>query len=223
MTLHAADVIALLDHLGWTDVRFVGLVGMGACIAQEVAIARSDLVRSMVNMGAWASVDTFLYDQLTLFAEIHRDAGFWAFQKLVTVMSFLPEYYNANKDKLLGTLGWLERTKRQLRRACALCRRLFDTRHARPVGSDQGAVADHSCGPGCRHQSTQHTAAGTRHSQRRRGAHGRRCSCRRRARAKEPFLRHFARLLGATLMSTGAPVDRVLVGVVVVKFKLSAT
>ena len=109
MTLHAADVIALLDHLGWTDVRFVGLVGMGACIAQEVAIARSDLVRSMVNMGAWASVDTFLYDQLTLFAEIHRDAGFWAFQKLVTVMSFLPEYYNANKDKLLGPSGgWKE-------------------------------------------------------------------------------------------------------------------
>ena len=51
MALHAADVIGLLDHLGWTNVHFVGLVGMGACISQEVAIARPDLVRSMVNMG----------------------------------------------------------------------------------------------------------------------------------------------------------------------------
>ncbi len=109
MSLHANDVIALLDHLEWTDVRFVGLVGMGACIAQEVAITRPDLVRCMVNMGAWASVDPFLHDQLVLFSEIHRDAGFYAFQKLVTVMSFLPDYYNANKDKLLGPEGgWKE-------------------------------------------------------------------------------------------------------------------
>ena len=50
MALHAADVIGLLDHLGWSRVHFVGLVGMGACIAQEVALVRPDLVRSMVNM-----------------------------------------------------------------------------------------------------------------------------------------------------------------------------
>jgi pimeloyl-ACP methyl ester carboxylesterase len=109
MALHAGDVIGLLDHLGWSRVHFVGLVGMGACIAQEVAIARPDLVRSMVNMGAWASVDPFLRGQLEMFRDIHRDSGFLAFQKHVCLMSFLPDYYNANLDRLLGPQGpWRE-------------------------------------------------------------------------------------------------------------------
>jgi pimeloyl-ACP methyl ester carboxylesterase len=109
MALHAADVIGLLDHLGWRGVHFVGLVGMGACIAQEVAIRRPDLVRSMVNMGAWARCDAFLHDQLEVFRDIHRDSGFLAFQKHVCVMSFRPDYYNANRDRLLGPAGpWSE-------------------------------------------------------------------------------------------------------------------
>jgi pimeloyl-ACP methyl ester carboxylesterase len=109
MGLHAADVIALLDHLGWRSVHFIGLVGMGACIGQEVAIRRPDLVRSLVNMGAWARADAFLADQLALFRDIHRGCGFAAFQKHVCVMSFLPEFYNANRERLLGPQGpWRE-------------------------------------------------------------------------------------------------------------------
>ncbi len=109
MALHATDVMDLLDHLRWSRVHFVGLVGMGACIAQEVAIRRPDLVRSMVNMGAWASVDPFLHGQLELFRDIHRDSGFLTFQKHVCLMSFLPDFYNENRGKLLGLDGpWSE-------------------------------------------------------------------------------------------------------------------
>ncbi len=109
MDLHAQDVIALLDHLGWSRVHFIGLVGIGACISQQVAIERPDLVRSMVNMGAWARCDDFLRDQLELFGTIHRDSGFEVFQRFVTVMSFKPDYYNDNKHKLLGPEGgWKE-------------------------------------------------------------------------------------------------------------------
>lgn len=109
MNLYAADVIGLLDHLGWKNVHFIGLVGMGACIGQEVAIQRPDLVRSMVNMGAWVKADTFLAHQLEIFRDIHRDSGFFQFQKHVCVMSFLPEYYNANVERLLGPQGpWSE-------------------------------------------------------------------------------------------------------------------
>lgn len=109
MALYANDVIELLDHLGWSNVHFVGLVGMGACISQLVAIERPDLVRSMVNMGSWAHCDDFLADQLSLFRDVHRDSGFLVFQQFVTVMSFLPDYYNDNKDKLLGPQGgWKE-------------------------------------------------------------------------------------------------------------------
>jgi pimeloyl-ACP methyl ester carboxylesterase len=109
MALHAADVIDLLDRLAWRNVHFIGLVGMGACIGQEVAIRRPDLVRSMVNMGAWARADAFLAGQLEVFRDVHRDSGFLAFQKHVCLMSFLPEFYNANRERLLGPAGpWNE-------------------------------------------------------------------------------------------------------------------
>ena len=109
MELHANDAIGLLDHLGLDNVHLIGLVGMGACICQEIAIRRPDLARSMVNMGAWCEVDDFLRDQLEMFRWIHRDAGFFAFQKAVTLLSFTPDYYNANKSRLLGPSGgWKE-------------------------------------------------------------------------------------------------------------------
>jgi 3-oxoadipate enol-lactonase len=109
MALHAADAIGLLDHLGLKNVHLVGLVGMGACVCQEIAIRRPDLARSMLNTGAWCKVDDFLRDQLEMFRWLHRDAGFFPFQKAVTLMSFTPEYYIENRAKLLGpTGGWKE-------------------------------------------------------------------------------------------------------------------
>lgn len=109
IALHAADAIGLLEHLKFTRVHLVGLVGIGACICQEIAIARQDLARSMVNMGAWCYVDDFLRDQLEMFRWLHRDVGFTAFQKAVTLLSFDPAFYNANKGRLLGPQGgWKE-------------------------------------------------------------------------------------------------------------------
>ena len=109
MALHANDAIGLLDHLQLKNVHLVGLVGMGACIAQEMAMRRPDLARSMLNTGAWCEVDDFLRDQLEMFRWLHRDAGFFAFQKAVTLLSFTAEYYNQNRDKLLGPQGgWKE-------------------------------------------------------------------------------------------------------------------
>lgn len=124
IALHAGDVIGLLDHLGWRNVRFVGLVGMGACIGQEVALRRPDLVRCMVNMGCWVKMDPLLQDQLEMFVTTHRDAGFFEFQKLVCMLSFTPEFYNANRSRLLGPQGpWHElngnlRTHERLVSAC---------------------------------------------------------------------------------------------------------
>ncbi len=109
MALHADDAIGLLDHLGLRNVHLVGLVGIGACVCQEIAMRRPDLARSMLNMGAWCEVDDFLRDQLEMFRWLHRDLGFYAFQKAVTLLSFAPDYYNANKDRLLGPQGgWKE-------------------------------------------------------------------------------------------------------------------
>ncbi len=107
--LYAQDAEALLDHLGWKDVRIIGLVGIGACIGAQMAVDRPDLVRSLVMMGCWAYCDDFLRDQLLFFRDTHRDAGFFAFQKAVTLFSFKPEFYNDNSHRLLGPEGgWKE-------------------------------------------------------------------------------------------------------------------
>jgi pimeloyl-ACP methyl ester carboxylesterase len=109
MKLYSDDACGLLDHLGMTNAHVIGLVGMGACIGQEMAIGRPDLVRSLTNMGAWCSVDTYLHDQLDFMRTVHRDLGFLAFQQLVTIQSFDPVFYNANRDRLLGPdKGWAD-------------------------------------------------------------------------------------------------------------------
>ncbi len=109
MRLYADDLIGLLDSLGWRDVHLIGLVGMGCGVAQEIALNRPDLVRSMVNMGAWAFCDDYLRDQLNLFRTVHKDSGFYTFQEFVCICSFLPEFYNQNRHRLLGPGGeWPE-------------------------------------------------------------------------------------------------------------------
>ena len=104
-TLHADDIIGLLDHLGMQDVYFVGLVGIGACIGQWVALKRPDLVKCMVNMGCWVYSDDCMRDQLNALGTMHEKAGFHAFQELVAVYSFKPDYYIRNRSKLLGSGG----------------------------------------------------------------------------------------------------------------------
>lgn len=103
--MYAEDAAGLLAHLEIPRAHVIGLIGLGACVAQEMAIAQPGLVRSMVNTGAWLKPDRFLADQLELFRVVHRDMGFLPFQHAVTVLSFEPEYYNRNIDRLLGVDG----------------------------------------------------------------------------------------------------------------------
>ncbi len=109
--MYADDGIQLLEHLGFkSNAHLIGLVGMGACISQVIALKRPDMVKSMMNMGAWCeTTDAFFHEQMELFRVIHRDAGWATFQRLVCVMSFREDFYNANQQKLLGPNGpWRE-------------------------------------------------------------------------------------------------------------------
>lgn len=103
--MFADDAMAILDREGLGRVHLLGMVGIGACIAQEIALRRPDLARSLVNTGAWARVDALLAEQLTLFLDVHRHGGFLMFQRLVSAMSFEPAYYNTNVHRLLGYDG----------------------------------------------------------------------------------------------------------------------
>lgn len=107
--LYADDVIALLHHLKIERAHFLGLIGIGACIGQVVALKRPDLVRSLVNTGCWAQVDDFFRAQMLQWQQVHHNIGFDAFQQMVVQQAFPAEFYNAKKDRLLGSQGgWSE-------------------------------------------------------------------------------------------------------------------
>lgn len=105
MALYADDLAALCDHLGWEQVHVLGMVGMGACIGQELAIGRPDLVRSLAMTGTWAAPDPVFRDQIEGLRRAHLEAGFEVFQLLCASFSFTPEFYARARERIIGPDG----------------------------------------------------------------------------------------------------------------------
>lgn len=105
MRLYADDIVGLIDHLGYDKFHMLGMVGMGACIGQEIAINYPNKIRSLVNMGCWAYADEHFKGQMEMFTTLHGEVGFYAFQLSVVLHSFTPEYFNEKKNLLLGPHG----------------------------------------------------------------------------------------------------------------------
>jgi pimeloyl-ACP methyl ester carboxylesterase len=103
--LYARDVLALLDHLSIESAHFLGIVGIGACIGQELALIAPRRVRSLVNSGTWARADDHFRAKLKLWLELHEQLGFEAFQRCVVLSAFDAAFFNRYQDKLLGPNG----------------------------------------------------------------------------------------------------------------------
>jgi pimeloyl-ACP methyl ester carboxylesterase len=120
----AEDAGAVLDDVGGPAAHVVGIVGMGGCIAQELAIQRPELVRSLFLSGTWARVDAAFADLMLAFLDAHRDSGFAAFQRLCAATAFDPDFYAEHRDRILGPTGaWSDlnghlRTHQRLTEAC---------------------------------------------------------------------------------------------------------
>jgi pimeloyl-ACP methyl ester carboxylesterase len=105
MSRLADDAAAVLDAVDAGATHVVGIVGMGGCIAQELAIRRPELVRSLFLSGTWARVDATFADLMAAFLDAHRDSGFAAFQRLCAATAFDPDFYSHNRDRILGPTG----------------------------------------------------------------------------------------------------------------------
>lgn len=101
----AAIAVDLLDEVGMGPVEILGIMGMGGCVAQWIAIERPDLVTSMVQSGCWAHVDAHFADALQLLADTMRLGGFAHYQLYAGSMSFTAEFWQANRDRILGPEG----------------------------------------------------------------------------------------------------------------------
>lgn len=107
--LYAADAAALLEHLGIERVHMVGIVGIGSCLGQELAIRYPERVRSLFMSGTWGRADDYFRAQLELWRRMHREMGFAAFQQEIVLASYDPEFYVRYEDRLLGPSGgWSE-------------------------------------------------------------------------------------------------------------------
>jgi pimeloyl-ACP methyl ester carboxylesterase len=80
ITDFAADTAALMDALGLQRAHVVGS-SMGGAIAQELALAHPDRIRSLVLNGTWCRGDRFLH-------EVFRN-WMWSAQKAESIRDFL--------------------------------------------------------------------------------------------------------------------------------------
>src|SRR6478752_5695716 len=103
---HARVAAAVLDDaaLG-TPVHVVGIVGMGACVAQWLAIDRPDLVRSLAVSGGWARSDRVFTDQMEALRDVFLTDGFLAYQRLSALWCFDADFYATHADRILGPDG----------------------------------------------------------------------------------------------------------------------
>lgn len=99
----AADTIALMDALGLERPHVVGS-SMGGAIAQELALAHPDRVRSLVLNGTWCRGDRFLHEifRSWIWAATRADS-IRDFLVAVNLWCFAPRIWND------GTMdGWLD-------------------------------------------------------------------------------------------------------------------
>ena len=107
---HARVAAAVIEDSGLAPagspgVHVVGIVGMGACVAQWLAIERPELVRSVAVSGGWARSDRMFTDQMEALRDAFVTDGFLAFQRLSALWCFDPEFYLRHADRVLGPDG----------------------------------------------------------------------------------------------------------------------
>ena len=103
---HARVAAAVLDEVDFgAPSHVVGIVGMGACVAQWLAIDRPDLFRSVAVSGGWARSDRVFTDQMNALRDVFLSEGFLAYQRLSALWCFDPDFYLKHVDRILGPDG----------------------------------------------------------------------------------------------------------------------
>lgn len=96
----ADDAAGLMDALGIPQARVAG-ISMGSAIAQELALAYPDKVRSLVLISSWARCDQYTRTVFEHFKRVRRTVSPADFVQLLQLWIFTPPYFEAHQADLL--------------------------------------------------------------------------------------------------------------------------
>lgn len=95
----AADAAELLDALGTGPAHVAGL-SLGSCVAQELALSRPDLVRSLGLHGTWAHSDAWFLLMVESMEIALRSGGLPAFFRSAVTWVLSPDFHAAHPEAL---------------------------------------------------------------------------------------------------------------------------
>ncbi|MEM7244323.1 MAG: alpha/beta fold hydrolase [Acidobacteriota bacterium] len=95
----AADAAALLDHLGCGPAHVHGL-SLGSCVAQELALARPELVRSLGLHGTWDRSDEWFLHMVESMELALNNGGLSTFIRSATMWILSPDFHEHQTELL---------------------------------------------------------------------------------------------------------------------------
>jgi pimeloyl-ACP methyl ester carboxylesterase len=98
----AADAAALLEAAGGTPAHVAGL-SLGSCVAQELALARPELVRSLGLHGTWGLSDPWFLRMVETMETCVRAGGRAAFIRCATTWILSPDLH-AERPELVASM-----------------------------------------------------------------------------------------------------------------------
>jgi pimeloyl-ACP methyl ester carboxylesterase len=93
----ARDAAELLEHAAGGPAHVAGL-SLGSCVAQELALARPDLVRSLGLHGTWGRSDPWFLRMVESMELALRAGGLPAFIRLATTWILSPDFHAESPD-----------------------------------------------------------------------------------------------------------------------------
>ena len=96
----AEDTAGLMDALGIANARVAG-ISMGSGIAQNLALAHPEKVRSMVLVSSWARSSPYLDALLASFRKMRAVAGAGDFMELLQLWIFTSTHFNENYEDMV--------------------------------------------------------------------------------------------------------------------------
>jgi pimeloyl-ACP methyl ester carboxylesterase len=95
----AADTVGLLEALGVQRAHVSG-VSLGSCIAQEVTLARPDMVASLQLHGTWARTDGYAGRKFKAQIRLIEMLDMHDFYEINVLWFITPEFFDAHPEKV---------------------------------------------------------------------------------------------------------------------------